>query len=262
VRIIRRWFVVLALATFALPSPVGSQPIAPIDVERDCQELVPAAYSAPVISDDDGRRIFYDIEVLLDGITLEYARSLLESAQISYTPLQIQLRPTFKRIRGIKSDGTYSGRLAAETSYLFAKVREAVGGERPKGKDAVLLLTDKAFYAFTDADGDGYADESEREYGSIGEAACAGGVRWPETAFALVDAEFSTDTLQVGITTAHELGHLVGGHHHLANCSEGIMESATTPCTTMWAYSLVISSTFSTANAALIRGHAETYASP
>ena len=165
---------VVLFAVAAFPHPVASRTLPPADVERDCQELVPAAYSAPVLSEDDGHEVSYDVRVLLDGIGRKRARSLVDSAQAPYTAHGIELHPTFSKIARIQAGGTYGTRPAAEVSYLFAKTREAVGGERPEGTDAVLLLSDKAFYAFTDADGDGYADESEREYGSIGEAACAG----------------------------------------------------------------------------------------
>lgn len=233
-----------------------------IDEERDCRQLVPAAYSAPVLSEDNGSRIFLDTIVLLDGVSRREAAALVKEAQVSYTPLTIKIRPTFRRLRGIPSDGSYGGRPAAETSALFKAARDAVGGKRPAGSDIVVLLSEKSFYGFTDEDGDGYPDENERQYGTIGEAACAGGVRWPETAFALVDARFSSDPKTVGITLAHEIGHLLGGHHHLANCTEGVQEAPATPCTTMWAFSMAISSTFGRVNAAIIRGHSVTYAAP
>jgi hypothetical protein len=233
----------------------------PIDAERDCRELVPAAYSAPVLAEDDGQRVSVEVMVFLDGTHRVWADAILRNAQPSYEPHAIGLKPTYRKI-DIPADGTYRGRPAGESTHLFAELRDAVGGRRPKGTDAVLLLTEKVMFSFTDADGDGQADENEREYGSIGEAACAGGVRWPETSFALVDAEFSNVAEDVGITAAHELGHLLGGHHHLANCTEGARDEPTTPCTAMWAYAMAISSRFSAANASVIRGHAVTFAAP
>lgn len=239
----------------------------PIDAERDCRELVPAAFSAPVLAEDDGKRIAFDVVVFLDGIHGVWAEAILRNAQVSYAPHAIKLKPSYRRI-DIPPDGTYGGRPAGESTHLFAELRDAVGRKRPRGTDAVLLLTEKAMFSFTDADGDGQADENEREYGSIGEAACAGGVRWPETSFALVDAQFSNVAKDVGITTAHELGHLLGGHHHLANCAEGAQQDPaapldpTTPCTVMWAYAMAISSRFGAVNASVIRGHAVTFAAP
>lgn len=255
----------IAVALVASSSPAAGvgrpRSTRALDAERDCRELVPAAYSAPVLADDSGERIDYDVLVFTDGVPSARARALLREAQTSYEPLSIDLKPVWRKLR-IAADGEFAGRPTAGTASLFEELRRAVGGKRPKGLDAVMLLTEKSMYSFTDADGDGEADESEREHGTIGEAACAGGVRWDETAFALADAYFVQDEKQAGITVAHELGHLVGGHHHLANCTEGAAEDPATPCTVMFAASMAISSTFSSVNAALVRGHAVTYAAP
>ena len=254
----------LAGAGFAGANPMNTATPSihrPIDQERDCQELVPAAYSAPVLAEDDGTPVDFDVLVFRDGVDIHWAEAIMRNAQTSYEPLAIDVKATFRRIR-IPADGSYSGRPAAGSQQLFEALRKAVNGRRPKGFDGVLLLTEKAMFSFTDSDGDGVADENEREYGHIGEAACAGGVRWPETAFALVDAEFSNLAEDVGITTAHELGHLLGGHHHLANCAEGARADPQTPCTVMSAYALAISSRFSSINASIVRGHAVTFAAP
>lgn len=253
--------VLAALLPLSASAPATSHARRPLDAERDCRELVPAAYSAPVLSADDGRTVRYDVLVFTDGVERTWARTLIEEARASYAPLSVRLKATLRPL-DLPADGSFDGRPTAGTVFLFDALRDAVGGKRPARYDAVMLLTEKSMYSFTDGDGDGQADESERQHGTIGEAACAGGVRWPETAFALADARFSSDAKQVGITVAHELGHLLGGHHHLANCTEGVREAAATPCTVMWAYSLAIASTFTSANAAIVRGHAVTYASP
>ena len=66
------------------------------------------------------------------------------------------------------------------------------------------------------------------------------------------------------ITLAHEIGHLMGGEHVLANCVEGLLSRDSDPprpCTLMTRAS-PIAMRFSTANAAVVRGYAVAYLNP
>jgi len=64
---------------------------------------------------------------------------------------------------------------------------------------------------------------------------------------------------------AHELGHLMGAHHHYANCVEGLLTGAAndlSPCTLMFNFVDFQSLNFSQINGPVVRGHAVQYAAP
>ncbi|MGH2740602.1 MAG: hypothetical protein ACRDH6_09005, partial [Actinomycetota bacterium] len=67
-----------------------------------------------------------------------------------------------------------------------------------------------------------------------------------------------------GVIAAHEIGHLLGAHHHYANCIEALPSGALRgdlgPCTTMSPYTFMFSSTFGTVEEAFIRDYAARYA--
>ncbi|MDQ4125766.1 MAG: hypothetical protein M3134_09230, partial [Actinomycetota bacterium] len=65
---------------------------------------------------------------------------------------------------------------------------------------------------------------------------------------------------------AHELGHLLGAHHHYGNCVEGgrSTEGGGEPslCTLMWTVNVAyVGLEFGSLETAVIRGHAVDYAS-
>ena len=135
------------------------------------------------------------------------------------------------------------------------------GGARPAGSDVVLVLTSKNIEA----------DGAEQV---VGMADCIGGVAFAENAFAVSEVQ-AEDAVPFGPVTlfsdlwakvaAHEIGHLLGAHHHYANCVEGNTDIATgdgSPCTLMINDVGLASLGFSTLNGTVVRGHAEVYAAP
>ena len=62
-------------------------------------------------------------------------------------------------------------------------------------------------------------------------------------------------------TFAHEVGHLMGAHHHYANCAEAAVPGAA-PCTLMFNFVDIQKLQFSTLNSLVVRGHAQLYATP
>jgi hypothetical protein len=104
-----------------------------------------------------------------------------------------------------------------------------------------------------------------------GLADCIGGVAFPSRAFAVGEV-LDPDGVDLGIAVlsanltakvfAHEVGHLMGGHHHYANCAEGIASDPNevgTPCTLMFNDVGFSSLAFSTVNTLVVRGHSEAY---
>ena len=84
---------------------------------------------------------------------------------------------------------------------------------------------------------------------------------------AAVDAARFTTVNGTAVVAAHEIGHLMGAHHHYANCVEGIAPDELlglelTPCTLMFNAVNPASLRFSAVNGPVVRGHAVDFASP
>jgi len=104
----------------------------------------------------------------------------------------------------------------------------------------------------------------------MGRASCVGGVRFAERAFAV--GEWRSGFEYMGALTiapdltatiaAHELGHLMGAHHHFAVCGTGAANLArrrTDVCTVMVPEITPAGLEFSPINSAIVRGHAEKF---
>lgn len=219
-----------------------------VDRQIECLEPAPAAIGAKGVT-DSGQTIFLDAYVMLDGIRSAEGAAIMAKAAEAYRPLGITLRSTFARV----SFGT------SDAAGLIAAAKKKVGGTRPSGSDLVYVLTSNDI---TDQGEDGVA----------GLADCIGGVRFPDSAFAVGEARFPADSLgpldlYVNVPAkiaGHEIGHLMGAHHHYANCVEAATTalSETAPCTLMFNFIDLQALRFSTANGAVVRGHAVSYAAP
>lgn len=121
------------------------------------------------------------------------------------------------------------------------------------------LLTSKDVY---------FVDAGTPAYGLAGVAECIGGVRYDEHAFSFSEGIGEHDKWgdrMAGLIAAHEIGHLMGAHHHYANCAEGspLMQENETPCTLMSSVLIFWNAgNFGTLEAGVVRGHASDYASP
>lgn len=139
--------------------------------------------------------------------------------------------------------------------------KEKFGGTRPDGFDIVYTLTD--------------LDMTAPSLGSAvaGQADCIGGVRYDQHAFAVGEISQVEDLAAGPLTfyhaatskiAAHEIGHLMGAHHHYQDCVEGIPteteEGEVSPCTLMTNAVDFQSLNFSVIEAAVVRGHATDFA--
>jgi reprolysin-like metallo-peptidase family M12B len=221
------------------------------DAENECLEPVPAAASVRGIT-DEGQQITLATTVLLDGVTRERAQDAMARAADSYAPLGVTLTARYQ-------DVAFTGDGAQE---LIDQAKARFGGSRPRNADLVYVLTSKDIQA-------------GGNYGVAGMADCIGGVRFDSQAFAVGEV-WNDEDLAIGPlrfyadTTAkiaaHELGHLMGGHHHYANCAEGTKTEQevveVSPCTLMFNFVDFQSVHFSTLNRQVVRGHAVEFASP
>lgn len=226
-----------------------SQPRQNIDVEQECVEPVPASVGRSGVT-DAGQRVRLNVFILLDGVAPSVGKSVFKQVASPYKPLGVDIVTTgFRRVR-------FEGK---EASGLISQSKALFGGVRPKGSDVVYTLTSKDIAALGLPSVGGLAD-------------CLGGVRFPNRAFAtgeVVD-EFEFFPFRFYVngtakTAAHEIGHLLGAHHHYANCVESLPAMGAqepTPCTLMSNSLDFLSFQFGTLEGAVIRGHTVDYASP
>ena len=284
------------VAAAASAPPAGASRAEPrmIDQEpEDCDEFVPASAGISGIT-DDGQAVSLDVQVVLDfaeGVQIERLRreaaaeadpdraaelaaqaealhqtqvdralGLLDASVGSYAPLDVEFAMIgFDYLAPLNEDGTVRNRTtdAAEINQL---AKDQYEGARPEGADVVYVLTD--------------LDIQLPGLGNLvaGLADCIGGVRYPGRAFAVGEI---ADDIPIGPVTfyyeatakiaAHEIGHLMGAHHHYQNCVEGIpteLEAGEpSPCTLMTNFVDFQSLNFGQIEAAVVRGHAVDFAS-
>ena len=225
-----------------------------VDAEEDCLEPVPAAASVTSVS-DTGQPISLDVLVLLDGVDPARGQEVIKKAAEAYAPLKITLDARYETVSFEPEDpGEGATPIPSSTSTrLLEDMKKWTFGERPADVDVVYLLTDK--------------DLSD----AAGRADCIGGVRYDNEAFAVGENYRHEDLLGVfykngtAKIAAHELGHLMGAHHHYANCAEGtpgaVEEVGPTPCSLMFNFIDFLSLRFSVLEGAAVRGHAIEFAS-
>ena len=221
---------------------------APFDEEQECLEPVPAATATDHLTGGPQRDLA--VRVLVDGPTTARAAEIFATAARSYEPLATTLRAVSYKTVSFSGD---------DAQGLINQAKARFGGSRPSGADLVYVFTNKDIQAGGNTAVAGLAD-------------CIGGVRFANSAFA-VGEDFGPaeqdDPLQRNGTAkvlAHELGHLMGAHHHYANCVEGnlseVGEPEVSPCTLMFNVVNLASLNFSTFNGTVVRGHTNEYAAP
>jgi hypothetical protein len=275
-------------AATATPAPTRAAEPAPgphgiIDVEQlmedvDCdsaQLTGPAATSTSHLT--GAEPVSLDVLVLVDvaqGAKLakdrkgqhklfaQVRQSLVVGTQ-SYEPLDIALKyDDFALLQPL-----VAGRPRVRTDNaeeIIALAKQQLGGARPAGTDVVYVVTDLDIQV----PGIGNA--------VAGLADCIGGVGNPDRAFAVGETGVLTgdEGLAVGPVTfykdltakiaAHEIGHLMGGHHHYQECGTAAPTAAGRgepgPCTLMTNAVDFQTLPFSTVNGIVVRGHAERWA--
>ena len=223
----------------------------PVDVVRECLQPAPAVVSVDFLQNVELRAM-----VLLDGITRERGRQIMGSAAASYAPLNVTLTYRFREQAFATNNA----------DAIIQGAKDLFGGQRPNGFDVVYVITDKDI-------------ESGGNTSVAGLADCIGGVRFPDTAFA-VGEDFGAETdggrplgpfvhtvSGSAVVAAHEIGHLMGAHHHYGNCVEGItpldlLKLELTPCTLMFNAANFASIPFSALNSTVVRGYALEFAAP
>lgn len=228
----------VAAAFAATPAASQAEPVTLPDIDfglTSCTQLTPHAVSVT------SERVRLDLRILLDGARKREAKMAVASMRKAFGPLGISVAPTYERARLTGTDA----------SKLIAQAKKKYGGKRPAGVDVVYVLTGKDI----ELTGPGAGD-------LVGFADCIGGIRYANHAFAIGEVGRVFDpTLDEGTgkTMAHEIGHLMGGHHHYSS-AEGLLAPEPAPLSLMGNAIDVVALRFSTLNSLMVRGHAQKYA--
>lgn len=238
---------------FVIPGALASEPESSLMIDEeaeDCLEFVPEAVESPTSTNT--KQVVLDVAVLLDGMTTAEGQDITQRAAKAYAPLGVELKPTFTEV-DFPPTKVNEGMPTTTSAALLAQAKSHFGGSRPWYADVVYVITATAI-----EDAGGVAD-------------CIGGVRYPNRAFAIGQGNVNGFWLGVNfqpevaaVIAAHEIGHLMGAHHHYANCAEGaeysIANTSATPCTVMFNHATPNSLTFSKVSGAVVRGHALRFA--
>ena len=224
------------------------------EVRLDVLTVVDVAQGAEIAAIDDP-----DERAAAEQELFAKVRKSLVVGRQSYGPLGIDL--SFERFDLLAPTRTSRTDNAQEIIDLAKK---QYGGQRPDGVDVVSVVTDKDIQV----PGIGNA--------VAGMADCIGGVALPDRAFAVSETGVlvGDEGIRVGPVTfykdltakivAHEIGHLMGGHHHYQECGTGlpvaIGRGELGPCTLMTNAVDFQTLPFSTLNGVVVRGHAERWA--
>lgn len=235
-------------------APVPSTSVGFIDETEECDSaFVPEKTSIYPVEDDSQVRL--EVHFLLDGVPLSKGIASAQFAARPYTRIGIELVPTFEEVTFPADATDANGVSTIDSQRLIDLSREHVGGIRPHGTDVVYTMTSKDL-------------TGPPPVGSAvaGQADCVGAVVNPAEAFAVgEDGEDESDGWNhwAGRVSAHEVGHILGAHHHYANCAEGDLEEAVdtwSTCSVMFNDIVFTSLKFSTVESAAVRGYSLAYA--
>lgn len=244
----------LSLAVLLLLAGVGAARVsgasAPVidSVERDCTQIPPDELPPLVLS--RGARLELDVRVLFERGDKAIVKEHMDTTALAFDRIGIDVVDSYDRLE-IPDSWMRSGSLSSDagSDEHFSLMKDHYGGVRPSGVDVV--------YFFTRYWGGGLAD-------------CIGGVASPSRAFAFGSLDYAIEgmipvpTVDEGVIAAHELGHLLGAHHHYSNCVEaptgGALAGEAAACTTMSPAAVTASGFFGSLESSFVRHYTERYA--
>ena len=236
----------LALTVCLGAPPASAAPVIDAGAEACTSEVTPEF--VPPLAVDTGPILPLEVRVMVEAADLAEARRHLAVTKDAYGAIGIKLKVRFDVV--VPPQEWATGPLEEPSGdEIFEFMKDHYGGERPAGVDAVYFITG---------------------YWSGGLADCVGGVRRADSAFAFgsmsykVEGTVGVPTANEGVIAAHELGHLLGAHHHYSNCTEALPSGAArgdfNACTTMSPAAATASSTFGLVERSDVRYYTDKYA--
>lgn len=266
-----------ATETAAASTPATDAPVArtgTIDTAENCFSLDPPAATALPVVDDTTTTVPLQVRVLLDVAEAPQVISLRKQgkhaeAQALLTSVVNEVKPSFEGARETYTRLAIDLRLSydvltvrddqpSSTRELIAAAKQQYGGSVPVGIDVVYVATDNLV-----------------EGAVVGQADCVGGMAYDHHSFASgkIDRPESptnffgvTFFAQINVIIfAHEVGHLLGAHHHFTNCAESMTVYPGTSdvmavCGVMINDVGLAGDLFSSVNRVIVRGYANEFA--
>ncbi len=223
----------------------------PQDVSLDALVMVNVAEGASIASIAEPTERAAAEQALFASI-----REKLQVGTQSYEALDVALRyDDYALLQPLNEDGTPRTR-TTNAQEIIDLAKAQLGGARPADIDVVYVATD--------------LDIQLPDLGNAvaGLADCIGGVRYAHRAFSFSEGtgQYARNGDLTGLIAAHEIGHLMGAHHHYGNCGEGMplmQRGGPTVCTVMFPLFIRLNAgNFGTLEGAVVRGHATAYAAP
>ena len=213
---------------------------------EDCTQIPPE--ELPPVALDRSKILPLSVRVMVERSDLATARGYVDKMKDAFARIGIRARVKTDIVRAPKAWPSSEFGSGPSPDEIMAFVKKAYGGTRPTKTDVVYYMTD---------------------YWAGGVADCVGGIRFADRAFAFGSIDYATEdavpspTVNEGIIAAHEIGHLLGAHHHYANCVEaqpfGALAGDPGPCTTMSPAAAMATSVFGTLEASFIRAYVAKY---
>lgn len=240
---VRAWLAGAVVVVALVGGSADARPLGgPIDFPDTDAVLGGCLQLAPHTVAVTNERVQLELRVVLDGVSRAEAVDAVGGMRRAYSRLGITVSATYDAAR-------LSGR---DAGGLLAQAKDLYGGRRPAGTDVVYVLTDRDIVTSSVTGGQ-----------LAGLADCIGGIRHPRRAFAVGEVgSVSAPGVPDGTakTMAHEVGHLLGAHHHHTG-PEGVLDGDLgRPLSLMGPAIELISLRFSQLEALMVRGHAQRYA--
>ena len=243
-------FAVLTSITAAAPPAAAGLLREPAVIDRaepDCTQIPPEV--TPPVAVETTPVLPLEVRVMYEAGDLPVVKEYMGVARDTYSRIGVKLKLRYDEIDPPDEWNVDTIGAGPSQPEIFEVMKDYYGGERPPGVDLVYFMT---------------------RYWAGGFADCIGGVRFADRAFAFGSIDYAIEgavpspSADEGVIAAHELGHLLGAHHHYSNCTEALPSGATrgdtNPCTTMSPLAGTASSTFGLLERSYVRYYVERYA--